>query len=285
MKYSTLNEKQIAFAGSGHGGKVAFKSLSLYFESIEVLTNDNEIQKMLRDEDSLIKSIKDSKSFVVVCAGHLELIPKNILENKIIINTHPSLLPKYRGLHALAWAMLNMEKEIGFTIHLMNENMDDGDILEQFSIKYEKQTSQEIMKMFDNYVEINLGRVVFDFLEKNITPIKQNKDEATWVTRRNLEDCVIDFDKSNKYISAMFRTLVEPYPLPLIRINDNLYEVKSYRLIDIKYEMHIGSVVNIEHNDVYIKTKDGLLVINSLRNFETKKYIIASKIIKIGKRL
>ena len=276
---------KIAFAGNGHGAIAAFRSLSLYFDNIEVLTSDNDILKLLRDNDSLIKSIKDSKSKVVICAGYLKIIHNEILENKTIINTHPSLLPKYRGLHALAWAMLNMEEEIGFSIHLMNEYIDDGDILEQFSVKYESQTSHEIMTLFDDYIENNLGRVVFDFLDKKITPIKQNKSKATWVTRRNLDDCIIDFTKSNNYILAMFRTLVEPYPLPLIRINDRLYEVTSYKLIDIKYEMHIGRVVNIENDDVYIKTKEGLLLINSLREFETKENIFAREILKIGKRL
>ena len=285
MKNSSLNKMKIAFAGNGHGAIAAFRSLSLYFDNIEVLTSDNDILKLLRDNDSLIKSIKDSKSKVVICAGYLKIIHNEILENKTIINTHPSLLPKYRGLHALAWAMLNMEEEIGFSIHLMNEYIDDGDILEQFSVKYESQTSHEIMTLFDDYIQNNLGRVVFDFLNKKIIPIKQNKSKATWVTRRNLDDCIIDFTKSNNYILAMFRTLVEPYPLPLIRINDRLYEVTSYKLIDIKYEMHIGRVVNIENDDVYIKTKEGLLLINSLREFETKENIFAREILKIGKRL
>lgn len=285
MKNSSLKKTKIAFAGNGHGGIAALRSLSSYFENIEVLTNDNEIKELLRDNDFSIDSLKDSKSKIVVCAGFLEIIPTEILENKTIINTHPSLLPKYRGLHALAWAMLNMEEQIGFTIHLMNEYIDDGDILEQFIIKYESQTSQEIMTLFDNYVENNLGRVVSDYLAKRITPIKQNKSEATWVTRRNLKDCIIDFSKSNSYISAMFRTLVEPYPLPLIKINNSLYEVINHKLIAINYEMHIGRVVNIENDDVYIKTTDGLLVIDLLRNFETKKEVFASRILKIGKRL
>ena len=55
-------------------------------------------------------------------------------------------------MHGLVWAMLNFEEELGFSIHLMNKYIDDGDILEQFKIKYENQTSQEIMKKFDDYV-------------------------------------------------------------------------------------------------------------------------------------
>ena len=81
------------------------------------------------------------------------MVTYTILSKKIIINTHPSLLPKYRGVHALAWAMINMEEELGFSIHLMNEYVDDGDILEQFRVKYENQTAKEMLKLFDDYVE------------------------------------------------------------------------------------------------------------------------------------
>ena len=99
-------------------------------------------------------------------------------------------MPKYRGLHAIAWAILNMEEELGNTIHLMNEYIDDGEILEQFKVKYESQTSQEIVKLFDDYVENNLGRVILEFIEGTIIPVKQDNKNATWVTKRNLTDCL-----------------------------------------------------------------------------------------------
>jgi methionyl-tRNA formyltransferase len=276
---------KIVFAGNGHGGEVAFKSLCLYFNNIEVLTDDSEILKKVRVSDVLINTLEESEANYIVCAGYLKIIPKEILNNKIIINTHPSLLPKYRGLHALAWSMLNLEKQVGFTIHLMNEFIDDGDILEQFTVNYISQTSREIMQLFDEYVENNLGRVVHDFINDKIIPIRQNRNEATWVSRRNVADCIIDFSRSNSYINAMFKTLVDPYPLPMIKVNGKRYEILAYKLIEINYEMHLGRVVNIENSNVYIKTKDGLLIISLLRNFETRETVFPNTILKLGKRL
>lgn len=279
------NITKIIFAGSGHGGIVALKSLQEYFTYIEVITDDLDVISLLRDSDKQIDSLSRSLTNLVVCAGYHEIIKENILKEKIIINTHPSLLPKYRGMHGLAWAMLNFESELGFTIHLMNKYIDDGDILEQYKVKYKNQTSQEIMTLFDTYVRNNLGRVVVDYLSNSLIPLKQDKSKATWVAKRNIDDCIIDFGKSNLYINRLFKVLVAPYPLPMLKIGNMLYEILDYKLIEINYYTDLGRVVNIEDNNVYIKVKDGLLIINNLRKYETEEKLKASEIMRIGKRL
>lgn len=276
----------IIFAGSGHGGIVALKSLQEQFSSIEVISDDEALLLLLREEDRTIDSFMESPIVLAVCAGYHAIVPKTILNKKTIINTHPSLLPKYRGLHGLVWAMLNFEEKLGFSIHLMNEYIDDGEILEQFSVDYTNQTSHEIMQLFDNYIRDNLGRVVKEFLEGKITPIKQDRAEATWVARREINDCIIDFYESNRYIEMLFKALVRPYPLPIIRDKKSrLYEVDGYRLISIDYRANIGQVVNIEESSVYIKVQEGLLVVEKLIDFETKELCFANEVFKIGQKL
>lgn len=285
MKVPLITKPQIIFAGESHGGVAAFKSLQSSFQSIEVLSNDDDILNMMRRKDTRIYSFQEAKSSLGVCAAYRPLIGKDILNKKTIINTHPSLLPKYRGVHALAWAMINMEKELGFSIHLMNEYVDDGDILEQFKVEYDNQTSKEMLDLFNEYVEGNLGRVVLDYMNNKIIPIKQNREEATWVTKRNLTDCMVDFNQSHKQIKAMFRTLEPPYPYPMIKSKDKLYEIMNYQLLERNYEMHNGRVVNIEDDKVYIKTKEGLLITDKLREYESLQLFPAAEILKRGQRL
>jgi len=275
----------IIFAGDGHGAIVALKSLQEYFNSIEILSNDNEVLTLMRNCDKRVYSFFDTQTKIIVCAGYQEIIDSQTLKHKTIINTHPSLLPKYRGLHGLVWAMLNFEEELGFTIHLMNEYIDDGDILEQYKIKYNGETSKEIMDKFDKYVEKNLGRVVKSFLAKELMPIKQDKSQATWVPRRNIEDCIIDFSWNKKFLDRFFKALVRPYPLPMLKVKDKLYEVDGYEFIQIDYYTHLGRVVNIENSKAYIKTQDGLLIVNKLIEFESKKSYLANEVLRLGMRL
>jgi len=276
----------IIFAGDGHGAVVALKSLQKYFKRIFVVTNDKEVLSLIRDNsDKQILSFLDVDSEYVVCAGFKNLIKKDVLEKKTIINTHPSLLPKYRGLHSLAWAMLNEEKILGFTIHLMNEYIDDGDIIYQYKVEYNNETSKEIMDLFDEFVLNDLGKIVFDFINGNILPEKQNFKNATWCTKRNLKDCILDFNISNKKIDATFKTLVPPYPRPILKIKNKLYEILGYQLLELDYYMHVGRVINIKGDDVYIKVKDGILIVNDLIDISSGLELKSSNILKIGQRL
>ena len=87
---------------------------------------------------SILDLLKRYKIDVVVLAGFLWKIPNNLIKafpNKII-NIHPALLPKYGGkgmygIHVHAAVIAANEKESGITIHLVNENYDEGKILAQ----------------------------------------------------------------------------------------------------------------------------------------------------------
>ncbi|WP_345871575.1 formyltransferase family protein [Shewanella algae] len=276
---------ELIFAGAGQGGVAALKSLQSSFDSIFVISKDESITSILRPTDKVIEDFTDVDSKVVVCAGYMKIISKEYLACKTFINTHPSLLPKYRGVHSLAWAMLNFEKKLGFTIHLMNENIDDGPILEQFEVEYNNETSRQILQKFENYVENNLGRVVKEYCCGDIIPKVQDKKKATWVVKRNLNDCIIDFKCSIKYIERMFKVLVYPYPLPILKVRGVLYEVLSANFINIDYHTHIGRVVNIENGLIYIKVSDGLLIIEKVREYNCEITLDAADIVKLGERL
>ena len=59
-----------------------------------------------------------------------------------IINTHASLLPRYRGFAATSWAILKGDKEVGLTVHQVSPGIaDDGDILEQEIIPIDESTT------------------------------------------------------------------------------------------------------------------------------------------------
>ena len=66
-------------------------------------------------------------------AGWMRIVSKKFVDAYAgqIINLHPSLLPKYKGLHAVEQAMAAGESETGATVHFVNEHLDSGDIIKQ----------------------------------------------------------------------------------------------------------------------------------------------------------
>ena len=62
-----------------------------------------------------------------------------------IINVHPSLLPKYKGLHAVEQAIESGDKVTGCTVHYVNEELDGGEIIKQAEVPiFEDDTVEEL---------------------------------------------------------------------------------------------------------------------------------------------
>ena len=63
----------------------------------------------------------------------MKIISDQIIKNfkKKIINIHPSLLPKFKGLNTFSRVLENNEKKSGCTVHYVNNKLDDGDIIVQ----------------------------------------------------------------------------------------------------------------------------------------------------------
>ena len=83
-----------------------------------------------KNKNQIFRIIKNCKYKLIFSSGFPFKIPKSILnKNKIFINSHPSLLPKYKGLNAIRDAIEKKEKTIGCTVHYINERLDDGNII------------------------------------------------------------------------------------------------------------------------------------------------------------
>jgi phosphoribosylglycinamide formyltransferase-1 len=90
------------------------------------------------EEGEALRLLKDYRIDFIVLAGFLLKIPENLLKEypDKIINIHPALLPKYGGKgmygsHVHEAVVANKETESGITIHFVNENYDEGEIIFQ----------------------------------------------------------------------------------------------------------------------------------------------------------
>ncbi|WP_296111834.1 phosphoribosylglycinamide formyltransferase [uncultured Anaerococcus sp.] len=91
-------------------------------------------------EKEILEKIKDLD--YIFLAGYMRILSKDFLEKfpGKIINIHPSLLPKYKGIESIKRAYEAGDEYIGVTIHYVNEEVDGGKILAQdkFKVDYEK---------------------------------------------------------------------------------------------------------------------------------------------------
>ena len=84
-----------------------------------------------KDEDKMIELFKTWRVDLIILAGYMRVIKNPSAFPAPIINVHPSLLPKYKGLHAIEQAMESGDDETGCTVHYVNEELDGGEIILQ----------------------------------------------------------------------------------------------------------------------------------------------------------
>ena len=86
-----------------------------------------------KDEDEIIALFHAYEVDMIVMAGWMKIVSKKFCDEFAgrIINLHPSLLPKYKGLHAIEQAMRAGEDTTGCTVHFVNEHLDSGAIIRQ----------------------------------------------------------------------------------------------------------------------------------------------------------
>ena len=99
-------------------------------------------------ENAIFREIEKNKISILCLAGYMKIISKKFIEkvNKKIINIHPSLLPKFKGLNTFERILKNKEKITGCTVHYVNDKLDSGKVIIQKSFYINKDDNLETLK-------------------------------------------------------------------------------------------------------------------------------------------
>ena len=101
-----------------------------------------------REINDLLKILKFNNIRLICLAGFLKILSKDFIKSfkGEIINIHPSLLPKYKGLNTHERVLENNEKFTGCSVHFVNEKLDGGKIILQKKIKIFKKDDLKSLK-------------------------------------------------------------------------------------------------------------------------------------------
>jgi len=91
-------------------------------------------------EKKIINELKKSDIQLICLAGFMKILSKSFINNfkGKILNIHPSLLPKYKGLNTHERAIKNKDKYSGCTVHFVNSRLDSGKIINQKKVRIKK---------------------------------------------------------------------------------------------------------------------------------------------------
>ena len=95
-------------------------------------------------ENKILSILKNNNIEMICLAGFMKILSKNFIKKfkGKILNIHPSLLPKYKGLNTHKRALNNKEKYSGCTVHFVNARLDTGKIILQKKVKVSKNETE-----------------------------------------------------------------------------------------------------------------------------------------------
>jgi len=118
-------------------------------------------------ETKTLKDLKSNNITLVCLAGFMKILSKDFIRKfkGKILNIHPSLLPKYRGLKTHERVIKNKEKYSGCTVHLVNSKLDSGKIILQKKVKLsKKETPYSLRKKILKHEHILYPRAISKIL-------------------------------------------------------------------------------------------------------------------------
>ena len=120
----------------------------IYAKQFKIKSNVENFKNKNFSEKKLLKKLLKNKIDLICLAGFMKIISKNFIKkfNKPILNIHPSLLPKYKGLNTHKRVIRNKDKYAGATVHLVSEKLDSGKIILQKKIKISKYDNEKTLE-------------------------------------------------------------------------------------------------------------------------------------------
>ena len=116
------------------------------------------LKKKINSEKKILLELKNNDIKLICLAGFMKILSKSFIKNfrGKILNIHPSLLPKFKGLNTHERVIKNNEKYSGCTVHLVNSKLDSGKIILQKKIKIKKNDNSKTLSKRILYEEHKL---------------------------------------------------------------------------------------------------------------------------------
>lgn len=270
----------------GHGicGVVAANSMVIDWAK----TNDIHV---IDPKDDVLGILSQQPFDFLFSIANLSVIPAPVLAlpRKLAINFHDGPLPRYAGLNAPAWALMNFEKTHGITWHVMQDKVDAGNILKQeiFEIAEGETAFTLNAKCYDAATRSFAGLV--EQLEcGDFEGVPQDLEAQTYFSKyqRPYANGVISWHCSAEEIDALVRALdFGPYANPLtlakLLIGDRVLLVPEIEISRDNSTMSGGTVIEVNDEMLRVATSTYDVVLRNLLTIDGQFQSI-SELVRLG---
>ncbi len=237
------------------------------------------------------QAIIDSKFDYLFSISNKKILSGSIINapQKMAINYHNAPLPKYAGTYATLWSILNKEKSHGVTWHVMTDNVDAGDILEQIEFPITTDDTMVTLNTRCHEYAIKLFEELIRKIVIGAIELRKQKGEIEYypLSKRLKYDGFILWSNSANEINRLYRAL-NSYPyinhigLPKLLIGDMVFIPRLLKISTKESQNKPGVITNLSKNFIEIATANQNIVITKLLDLGGKEYPIANLINKFN---
>jgi methionyl-tRNA formyltransferase len=260
-----------------------YKRFGTIDEEFEAFLNENKVKEYRLSD---IAEIKPDLIFVI---NFNKIIDTQYLENTFTLNLHIGLLPKYRGNNANAWAIMNGERIVGYTIHEVKTELDSGDIYYKFQYEIKDgETYLQAKNAINDDINKNICQTLKNIIDGRLKRISQSGHDFIYACRLRSEDGIISsWNLTSSEIIDKHIIFAKPLGTGLkFAFQGAIYEITKVSLIPgfANSRGICGAIVMKTGNGaIWVKTADSAVSIDEIC-LEGKK-IEPTAIFKIGDRL
>jgi methionyl-tRNA formyltransferase len=211
--------------------------------------------------------LREARLDLLISIEYPQILKKSVLEIPRLgcVNLHPSALPKYKGRHPVTWALINGEPEIGITLHFMNEQIDEGEIiLQDFAAVGRDDDCLSVQARLLELGKKMVEQGVRQICSGHVYARKPNQQMGSYLRRRTPDDSRIKWDSTAWTIAKQVNALVDPLPNAFCLAGDSTVQLKRAYL-----GKKVGEVLaRTEDGRYVIATKDGVILVKSASPLE-----------------
>ncbi len=189
----------------------------IWADSVADLAREHGVDVELRDrpDAALAERIAETDPDLIVANNWRTWIPPEIFRRPRLgtLNVHDSLLPAYAGFSPLIWALINGEKEVGVTAHMMDDELDAGPIVRQKAVEVTAEdTATDLFHKTVPLIEPLVSESLELLASGRAEPVPQDRARASFFHKRSVEDGRIDWTWPAEDIERLVRAQSDPYP-------------------------------------------------------------------------
>jgi len=209
---------------SNRGQKLNKSPINLFSENISLKVRTPKFLKNNNEEELYLRELKPD---LIVVVSYGQIIPKNLLKipKNGFLNVHASLLPKWRGAAPIQRSIMNLDKETGISIMKINENLDEGPICNQYSLKISKNmNSEELSEKLSLLASEKILDILDNIYDDKIKFKDQDHSKATYAKKIKKIEGKIDWNEKADNIIAKINGLY-PFPGAFFLFNGERYKI------------------------------------------------------------